>query len=136
MILIAVILVCSISGCSEETADFSIDSKTFYDITVPRNTDIFFQLSWYRISSKEIWDGIQNTKFVVGQNVYVIKIYIEFDYLYKNPDTQWLKQYDATAASLANIFTLDDGTKLYSYLYQTSIRTAEHGLVHILHSLR
>lgn len=64
------------------------------------------------------------------------KISIEFDYAFDNFDNSRFKTYDVAVASIAAIFDSYNDENLYSYLYQTTMRAPEYGLVHILHSLR
>jgi len=59
-------------------------------------------------------------------------IYLEFAYLYLGKTPEQFERYDTAVASLRYIYTLEDGTELNSYIYQTSIRAPEYGLVHLL----
>ncbi|MEN6637456.1 MAG: hypothetical protein ABFC56_16525 [Clostridiaceae bacterium] len=59
-------------------------------------------------------------------------IYLEYDYLYLAKSLEEFKQYDSAVACLRYIVSLEDGTELNSYVYQTSIRAPEYGLVHLL----
>lgn len=60
------------------------------------------------------------------------QIYLEYDYLYLGKTPEEFKQYDSMVACLRYIVTLEDGTELNSYVYQTTIRDPEYGLVHLL----
>ena len=60
------------------------------------------------------------------------QIYLEYDYLYLGKTPEEFKQYDSLVACLRYIVTLEDGTELNSYTYQTSIREPEYALVHLL----
>ncbi|HAL73802.1 MAG TPA: hypothetical protein DCM45_01765 [Clostridiales bacterium] len=71
------------------------------------------------------------TDFVDGE-----MINIEFDYVFDNFDNTKFKTFDVSIASLATVFVLPDNQQVYSFLYQTSMRSPEYSLVHVLHSLR
>jgi hypothetical protein len=87
----------------------------------------------------EEYENKHNTSLYIEQKTTNFQkgdeINIEFNYLFEGIDPEEFKKYDSTMASIANVFILDDGSKLYNYIYQPSMRSAEYGLVHILHSL-
>ena len=63
------------------------------------------------------------------------KIYIEYTYVFDSLEPEELKTYDVIVASILSQYNLEDGTVISNYEYQPSIRTPEHGMIHILHEL-
>lgn len=59
-------------------------------------------------------------------------INLEFAYLYLGKTPEEFKQYDSAIACLRYIYTLEDGTELNSYIYQTSLLEPEYVLVRLL----
>jgi hypothetical protein len=66
LIILILLLLCS---CTPEDKPFSpaihLDSRVFFNLAVPLNTDISFQLVWYRIRSK-ITDDLEDAQWTVG----------------------------------------------------------------------
>lgn len=60
------------------------------------------------------------------------EIYLEYDYVYLRKTPEEFKHYDSAIACLRYIFTLDDGTELNGYSYQSSVIAPEYALVHLL----
>ena len=60
------------------------------------------------------------------------QFYIEFAYLNFGKAREEFEKYDAMVSCLRYVITLEDGTELNSYIYQTSIRAPEYALVHLL----
>ncbi len=85
--------------------------------------------SYERQNDTTLYREQKTTNFIAGD-----KISIEFDFLFDG--VKDIKKYDSTIACFANVFTKSDGTKLYSYVYETSMRDPQYALVHLLHDLR
>lgn len=60
------------------------------------------------------------------------EINLEYDYVCLGKTAEEFKQYDSAIACLRYIFTLDDGTELNGYSYQSSVIAPEYALVHLL----
>jgi hypothetical protein len=60
------------------------------------------------------------------------EINLKYDYVYLGKAPEEFKQYDSAIASLRYIVTLEDGTELNSYTYQSSVRAPEYVLVRLL----
>jgi len=83
--------------------------------------------TYYDGFSEQTTNGRVTGPFAKGD-----EIYLEYDYVYLGKTPEEFKQYDSAVACLRYIVTLEDGTELSSYQYQTSIRAPEYGLVHLL----
>lgn len=69
--LTALIIFSSLTGCAKPApADFLIDSKNYFEIGVPCNSNVWFQAPWYRISGHEyIADQpMASQTYIVGQD--------------------------------------------------------------------
>lgn len=58
-------------GCATSyNEDYSIDAKPYFNIEVPKDSKIFFQLPWYRVSAVDYTkNGKLKDNYIVGDNV-------------------------------------------------------------------
>lgn len=83
--------------------------------------------AYYDSFSEQTTNGRDTGSFAKGD-----EIYLEYDYVFLGKTPEEFKQYDSMVACLRYIVTLEDGTELNSYSYQSSVRAPEYGLVRLL----